>query len=142
MGNNRKTLHFFLAGTAGLTILVGTSLLLASQPSETSQPLKIGAGNPLPASQLALARADHPAGGASIRTAHSAAFEGGAQTVAFASDLPGEPAPDYDDATIDPDAEAPTSYETFDLDGDSDVAADAAATDTDWYTHTCRKASV
>ncbi|OOC48420.1 MULTISPECIES: peptidoglycan DD-metalloendopeptidase family protein [Thioalkalivibrio] len=139
MGNNRKTLHFFLAGTAGLTILVGTSLLLASQPSETSQPLKIGAGNPLPASQLALARADHPAGGASIRTAHSAAFEGGAQTVAFASDLPGEPAPDYDDATIDPDAEAPTSYETFDLDGDSDVAADAAATDTDWYTHTLQK---
>lgn len=139
MGINRKTSHFFLAGTAGLAILVGTSLLLASQPAETSQPLKIGAGNPLPSTSLSLARVDHPAGGASIQTTGSTSFEAGPQTVAFATDTLDDPAAPYDEAPVDPDAEAPTSYETFDLDGDTDTASEGDAPGTDWYSHTLQK---
>ncbi|WP_024327327.1 peptidoglycan DD-metalloendopeptidase family protein [Thioalkalivibrio sp. AKL19] len=135
MGYSRKTSHFFLAGTAGLAILVGTSLLLASQPAETSQPLPIGAGNPLPNAKLSLAQADHPAGGAGISPA---SLDKGAQTVAFATDMMDEPAPGFDDTTVDPDAEAPTSYETFDLDGDADSVSEAEATDDEWHSHTLK----
>ncbi|WP_018880621.1 MULTISPECIES: peptidoglycan DD-metalloendopeptidase family protein [unclassified Thioalkalivibrio] len=138
MGYNRKTSHFFLAGTAGLAILVGTSLLLASQPAETSQPLQIGAGNPLPVAKLSLARPDHPAGGASISPAPSASFDTGAQTVAFATDMLDDPSTGYHDDPIDPDAEAPTSYETFDLDGEGDSAVEADATEDEWHSHTLK----
>ncbi|WP_018872604.1 peptidoglycan DD-metalloendopeptidase family protein [Thioalkalivibrio sp. ALJ16] len=138
MGNSRKTSHFFLAGTAGLTILVGTSLLLASQPGESSQPLQIGAGKPLSSTQIPVAPLEHPAGGATISPALNGQAGGRAQTVAFATDMLDDSAPGYAPDTIDPDADAPTSYETFDLD-DDEALSETDPAESDWYSHTLKE---
>ncbi|MFO7954532.1 peptidoglycan DD-metalloendopeptidase family protein [Thioalkalivibrio sp.] len=140
MGYSRKTSHFFLAGTAGLAILVGTSLLLASQPAETSQPLPIGGGSPLSPANLSPVQLDHPAGGAPIGPTGPTSFDEGARTVAFATDMTDESTSRFDDTTVDPDPEAPTSYETFDLDGDDDAdsVSEAEATEGEWHSHTLK----
>ncbi|WP_026181428.1 peptidoglycan DD-metalloendopeptidase family protein [Thioalkalivibrio sp. ALJ7] len=139
MGSNKKASHFLLAGTAGLTVLVGTGLLLASHPAETSQPLQIGSGTPIAAAQASLAPADHPERGSSpIPQTQNGAFKPAAQTVAFATNRLDESSSSFDDDTIDPDAESATSYETFDLDGDTDVA-EQDGDDSDWHSHTLKQ---
>ncbi|WP_019626242.1 peptidoglycan DD-metalloendopeptidase family protein [Thioalkalivibrio sp. ALJT] len=145
MVKNRKKLHLFLAGTAGLTIVVGSSLFLSSRPAETSQPLSIGAGKPLADIQLPVTSLDHPAGGATIHPVSNGRVNGSAETIAAATDTLDDPALQYAsfaiepdaDAPTSPDADAPTSYETFDLDDEDPHAIDPE--DSDWKSHTLKE---
>ena len=122
MGRIRKTGHLLVAVSAGSAILVGTSLLLASQPAEKSRTLEIGAGTPHQSDAFSQARVRNAAlDEAMIRTAHAEPADHAARTVAFANAPSSGDAGSYPEAgPQDPAPGAPTSYETFDLDDDRD----------------------
>lgn len=120
MGVKRKIPPVFLLGAAGVAVAISASLLLASQPAETSQPLDIaalqaganGKMSPMvptvsPDSQNGQAEQlsqPHGPGAAGSAGSH---FDAEATKVAYATDL-------INDSGFDDETDYPTSYETFD----------------------------
>ncbi|ADC71589.1 Peptidase M23 [Thioalkalivibrio sp. K90mix] len=140
MGVKRKIPPVFLLGAAGLAVAISASLLLASQPAETSQPLDIAAlqaGSNGKMSPMVPSISSNGRNGQAERLSQSrhtapaehtgSHFDAEATKVAYATDL-------INDSGFDDETDYPTSYETFDLDeGDDRVVEDDRS---DWNTHT------